>query len=126
MKILTIFVSLCLMCAFDAFGGGYYEFDTHNCNPNAMRAQLDYAAADTNAVITVARCDEKIAPAVVAKMPAYDRDSVMVDYSCGKCGHEIERVVDRQYFVRETVQAYRPVVRYAPAGTYTRTRAVCD
>ena len=51
---------------------------------------------------------------------------------CGKCvkcankvcGTPYEQVVNREYFVRETVQQYRPVVSYVPAGTYTTTRAV--
>ena len=40
------------------------------------------------------------------------------------CGQPFERVVNREYFVRETVQQYRPVVHYEPAGTYTTMRAV--
>lgn len=51
---------------------------------------------------------------------------------CGKCtkcatktcGAPYERVVRRQYFVRETVQTYKPVIYYEPAGTYTTMRAV--
>ena len=52
--------------------------------------------------------------------------------ACGKCnkcatktcGTPYERVVNRQYFVRETVQTYKPVIYYEPAGTYTTMRAV--
>ena len=40
------------------------------------------------------------------------------------CGEPFERVVNREYFVRETVQQYKPVVHYVPAGTYTTMRAV--
>lgn len=51
---------------------------------------------------------------------------------CGKCtkcankvcGTPYEKVVNREYFVRETVQTYRPVIHYEPAGTYTTMRAV--
>ena len=45
---------------------------------------------------------------------------------CGKkvCGKPYERVVNREYFVRETVQTYKPVIYYEPAGTYTTMRAV--
>lgn len=51
---------------------------------------------------------------------------------CGKCtkcaqkvcGTPYEAVVNREYFVRETVQQYKPVVHYVPAGTYTTMRAV--
>ena len=40
------------------------------------------------------------------------------------CGAPFERVVNRELFVRETVQQYKPVVTYVPAGTYTTVRAV--
>ncbi len=40
------------------------------------------------------------------------------------CGEPFERIVNREYFVRETVQQYRPVVSYVPAGSYTTVRAV--
>ena len=40
------------------------------------------------------------------------------------CGEPFERVVNREYFVRETVQQYKPVVHYVPAGSYTTMRAV--
>lgn len=51
---------------------------------------------------------------------------------CGKCnkcatktcGTPYERVVNREYFVRETVQTYKPVIHYEPAGTYTTMRAI--
>lgn len=45
---------------------------------------------------------------------------------CGArvCGEPFERVVNREYFVRETVQQYKPVVHYVPAGSYTTMRAV--
>lgn len=40
------------------------------------------------------------------------------------CGEPFEKVVNREYFVRETVQQYKPVVSYVPAGSYTTVRAV--
>ena len=40
------------------------------------------------------------------------------------CGQPYEAVVNREFFVRETVQQYRPVIHYEPAGTYTTMRAV--
>ena len=45
---------------------------------------------------------------------------------CAKktCGKPFERVVKREYLVRETVQTYKPVIYYEPAGTYTTMRAV--
>ena len=52
--------------------------------------------------------------------------------ACGKCnkcatktcGTPFEKVVNRDYFVRETIQVYQPVVTYVPAETYTTMRAV--
>ena len=52
--------------------------------------------------------------------------------ACGKCtkcatkvcGTPYEAVVKREFFVRETIQQYKPVVSYVPAGTYTTMRAV--
>ena len=52
--------------------------------------------------------------------------------ACGKCnkcatktcGTPYEQVVNREYFVRETVQKYKPVVVYVPSDTYTTMRAV--
>ena len=40
------------------------------------------------------------------------------------CGEPYARVVNREYFVRETVQTYKPVIHYVPADTYTTMRAV--
>ena len=89
----------------------YYETYTSNCDMNAMRAELNRAVADKRAVITKITCENTIAkPVVVDDSP---------------CGEPYEEVVNREYFVRETVQQYRPVVHYEPAGTYTTTRAVC-
>ena len=58
--------------------------------------------------------------------------TVAVKPTCNKCnkcasrvcGEPFERVTNREYFVRETVQQYRPVVSYVPAGSYTTVRAV--
>ena len=93
----------------------YVELRTNNCDLNSMRAELNRAVANHHAVITKIVCDEEIAVPVVAE-PVISNES---------CGEPFEEVVNREYFVRETVQQYKPVVHYEPAGTYTTTRAVC-
>lgn len=95
-----------------------FEFRTNNCDMNAMRAELNRAVADKRAVITKVVCEETTAEPVVVEEP-----ELVVEESCGE---PFERVVNREYFVRETVQQYKPVVHYEPAGTYTTMRAVCD
>ena len=87
------------------------ELHTDNCDINAMRAELNRAVNAHHAVITKIVCDE---PAL---------ESVATEETCGEA---YEEVVAHEYFVRETVQTYRPVVHYEPAETYTTMRAVCD
>ena len=96
----------------------YVELHTNNCDINSMRAELNRAVANHHAVITKIVCDEAVAIAE----PVAEKTIVTEE----SCGEPFERVVNREYFVRETVQQYRPVVHYEPAGTYTTTRAVCD
>ena len=98
-----------------AANADYYETQTGNCDMNAMRAELNRAVADKRAVITKIVCEESTAEPVVIAEPAIDEP----------CGEPFERVVNREYFVRETVQQYKPVVHYEPAGTYTTMRSVC-
>lgn len=91
----------------------YVELHTNNCDLNSMRAELNRAVANHHAVITKIVCDKEVE---VAEPVAVEEES---------CGEPYEEVVNREYFVRETVQQYKPVVHYEPAGTYTTTRAVC-
>jgi len=96
----------------------YVELHTSNCDVNSMRAELNRAVANHHAVITKIICDEQVAtyePVVVSE-PVVSDDA---------CGEPYEEVVNREYFVRETVQQYKPVVHYEPAGTYTTMRSVC-
>lgn len=94
----------------------YFETQTGNCDMNAMRAELNRAVADKRAVITKVVCEETTAEPVVVAEPVIEES----------CGEPFERVINREYFVRETVQQYKPVVHYETAGTYTTMRAVCD
>ncbi len=92
----------------------YVELHTTNCDMDAMRAELNRAVANHHAVITKIVCDQTVEvaePVVVA--------------DDAPCGEPYEEVVNREYFVRETVQQYQPVVHYEPAGTYTTVRSVC-
>ena len=95
----------------------YVEFRTNNCDMNSMRGELNRMVADKRAVITKVICEETVAEPVVVAEPVIETEE--------PCGEPFERVVNREYFVRETVQQYKPVVHYEPAGTYTTMRAVC-
>jgi len=110
-------LSICGILASVAANADYYETQTGNCDMNAMRAELNRAVADHRAVITKIVCEEtnvETEPVMIAEP--------VVEESCGE---PFERVVNREYFVRETVQQYKPVVHYEPAGSYTTMRAVC-
>lgn len=89
----------------------YVEFYTHDCDMNAMRAELNRAVAARRAVITKVICEETVA------------EPVMYEDTCGET---VESVINREYFVRETVQQYKPVIHYEPADQYVTFRAVCD
>lgn len=110
-KILTF--SLVGIMAAVAANAEVVELHTDNCDVNAMRAELNRAVARHHAVITNIVCDKTIEIA----------EPVTVKQDCGK---PFARVVNREYFVRETVQKYEPVVHYEPEGSYTIIRAVCD
>lgn len=99
-----------------------------SCDSAQMRAALDRATVENRAIITVVECEDNNSVETTTQtqtetwnnnyvyVPAYD--------TCGYCNEPIESVVRRDYFVRETVQQYRPVVRYVPSGAYTRVRRV--
>ena len=107
----------CLVAIAGNANADYYETRNANCDMSAMRAALDRATADGRAVITVVRCDD----AAARPVPRVRRAPRVVSSDCG-----FNRVINREYFVRETVQSYRPVMTYVPYETYTRVRPVCD
>jgi len=111
-------VFLALVLIFSATSGfaDYYETRHASCNHAEMRAALDRATADKRAVITVVKCDNT--PRMAAR-PIVSQPVVYDD-----CG--MSRVVNREYFVRETVQTYRPVINYVPADRYDVIRPVCN
>ena len=102
--------------------GGYYETHSENCDVAAMRETLDRATADRRAVITVVKCPPRFASAGQAD---YQAEYAASDTAAGCGDAEVEQVVARRVYVEETVQKYRPIVHYIPAGTYTRTHIVC-
>ena len=99
-----------------------YRESIDTCDEGEMRAALDRATQDKRAVITIVECDKGIIRTTTK--PAYTVKPVEV-CDCDCCDCEKEEVVKREYFVRETVQQYKPVVQYVPAGTYTRVKPTC-
>ena len=93
------------------------ELHTNNCDLDSMRAELNRAVARHHAVITKIVCDETVEETVAEPVEIKEASS---------CGEPFEEVVNREYFVRETVQTYEPVISYEPAETYTTMRAVCE
>jgi len=107
-----------------------YRESVNNCDEAEMRAALDRATRDNRAVITIVECDNGVVrttsqprPVVAQPAPVMARPACPA-CGCMNCGTQ-EEVVKREYFVRETVQQYRPVVQYVPAGTYTRVKPTC-
>ncbi len=118
-KFLMMFV--CAMVAGTAVASDYrYETSVSDCGARVMRSVLDNATADYRAVTTVVTCEKvPVQPKVVEKT------------KCNKACHnhvvaanKLYRVVAREYFVRETVQEYEPVIVYIPTDTYTVIKKV--
>ena len=103
-----------------------YRETVNSCDEGEMRAALDRATRANRTVITIVECDNGIVRTTTQPRPR--QVAVKQDYGCGcaTCGCPTqEEVVKREYFVRETVQQYKPVVQYVPAGTYTRVKPTC-
>ncbi|MBR3510571.1 MAG: hypothetical protein IKN73_00740 [Alphaproteobacteria bacterium] len=117
------FVLLSLVCGLfiNIANADVYKEKISSCNEYEMNAALDKAVYDKHAVITIVECDNGVIRTY--KQP---KKAVVEQKSCG-CGcDKKQQVVKREYFVRETIQEYKPVVTYVPAGTYTRVKPVCD
>ena len=71
----------------------YVELYTDNCDIDSMRAELNRAVAAHHAVITKIVCESAVETPV---------EEVATDET--SCGEPFEKVVNREYFVRETVQ----------------------
>ena len=99
-----------------------YRESTNDCDEAEMRAALDRATSKNRAVITIVECDNGIIR--TSEKPAVVMEKTSAPCGCG-CDAR-EEVVKREYFVRETVQTYKPVVQYVPAETYTRVKPACN
>ena len=131
-----ILVTLLVAFASASCFADYYKTTVSNCDDAQMRAALDDAAAENRAVITVVECeysDETETTQTVTQTHSYDRDDSYADsyrnYAQNVYVYQpqpIEAVVQREYFVRETVQQYKPVIKYVPSGTYTRVKRTCN
>lgn len=104
-----------------------YRESIDTCDEAEMRAALDRATRDNRAVITIVECVDGVVRTTTKPQPA--RRAAVRPATCDNCGcidcSTQEEVVKREYFVRETVQQYKPVVQYVPAGTYTRVKPTC-
>lgn len=100
-----------------------YRESVNSCDEGEMRAALDRATRNGRAVITIVECDNGIVRTTTKSAPMQRVQTYSGGCDLG-CGTQ-EEVVKREYFVRETVQQYKPVVQYVPAGTYTRVKPTC-
>lgn len=107
-----------------------YRESIDTCDEAEMRAALDRATRDNRAVITIVECDNGIVRTTTQPQPQPRKVEAKAEVNtcgCATCGCGTqEEVVKREYFVRETVQQYKPVVQYVPAGTYTRVKPTCS
>ena len=126
-KIVLVFALLFSNFAFaDA-----YRTTVSSCNDAQMRAVLDSAAAEHGTVITIVECEDAGEQESSVMAQRYERATWNNRYAhsyrpCESRMKPVSSVVRREYFVRETVQEYKPVIKYVPAGTYVRIRPVCD
>ena len=101
-----------------------YRESINTCDEAEMRAALDRASATNRAVITIVECDNGIVRTTEKPIARPAPKPVCASTCCG-CDKK-EEVVKREYFVRETVQQYEPVVQYVPTTTYTRVKPACN
>lgn len=121
-----VLLSLCVALFSNVAVADYYKIKVNNCDEASMRRALDKAAAENRAVVTVIECDEDTTE-VVSQTTQTVSYAPYVANTCNTCNRvPIESVVKREYFVRETVQQYEPVVVYVPSNTYTRVRKTCN
>ncbi|MBR5904687.1 MAG: hypothetical protein IKZ49_04105 [Alphaproteobacteria bacterium] len=103
-----------------------YRESIDACDEAEMRAALDKATAEKRAVITIVECENGVVKVKTKSKPIVKKAECDACDVCETCGKKVEQVVKREYFVRETIQQYKPVVQYVPAGTYTRVKPACD
>lgn len=123
MKKITILPIFAMLACVPAMADMHYYAETaNNCNERDMMRQLDSATLRGRAVTTEIRCNAQAAP---VQRVNYRAASVAVANPVCNSAAPVARVVGREYFVRETVAVYKPVVKYVQVGSYTNTRPVC-
>ena len=123
MKKFVLFSLVASLFSTVAMADMYYE-SMNDCDPAEMRAALDRATRENRAVITIVECDSGIVRTTTQPRQMVAKTTSCPTCGCVDCGTQ-EQVVKRDYFVRETVQQYKPVVTYVPSGTYTRVKPTC-
>ena len=119
-----VLLSLVAALASNVAVADVYRESINTCDEYEMRAALDRATAKNRAVITIVECDNGIVR--VSEKPTFVAEVVEAKpCGCG-CNKPKQEVVKREYFVRETVQQYEPVVTYVPTTTYTRVKPACN
>ena len=108
-----------VLCSSVASASNYYKTTINTCDEGEMRAALDRATSEKRAVITVVECDNGV-------VKTHTIQNEKPNCGCNACGEAKEEVIKREYFVRETVQKYKPVIKYVPDGTYTRIKPTCN
>lgn len=104
----------------------YYKTYASGCDDASMRAALDQATVEGRAVITVVECDNSVKEKTETYTNTYNHVYADTQDTCGSNVKPVYEVVQREYFVRETVQEYKPVVKYVPTKRYTRVRRACS
>ena len=117
-----VFLSLVAALFSGIANADVYRESVNTCDEAEMRAALDRAAAANRAVITIVECDNGIVRTI--EKPIARPVKPACTATCCGCDKK-EEVVKREYFVRETVQQYEPVVQYVPTKTYTRVKPTC-
>ena len=125
-----VFIFVAAMISNFAFAD-YYRVTVPNCDAAQMRAALDRVSGETGSVITIVECEDTETTTTTTTQ-TYTNTVDDDVYAGGPCPmyvpqpRPVQAVVNREYFVRETVQEYRPVVRYVPTRTYVRVRPTCN
>ena len=120
-----LFIVFALLFSNFAFADAYVA-TVSNCDDAQMRAALDNAAAEHRAVITVIECDRSVDNSAMISSQARTWNRANAYRPCHNHMKPVTAVVRREYFVRETVQEYKPVIKYVPTNTYVRVRPACN
>lgn len=123
-----VLLSLCCALVSNIASADYYRTTVNNCDDANMRVALDQAASENRAVVTVVECTNVQTETETVAANTWENSyapSYSWNYEYAYGYQPVDVVVNREYFVRETVQQYKPVVVYMPAGRYTRVKRTC-